>query len=346
MMRRVVRALSILTAVCAAPAAAQSPLTSAVTYQGELRFQGQGVAGPVDLRFRLYDSLSAGQQVGAAIDRPGVSLVQGRFTQNLDFGPAAFGGSARWLEIDVRSPAGAGTYVTLSPRQEMTAVPSAWFSARPWVTNGTSVSYTGGFVGIGTTSPLAPLDVRSGTSSFVRVDAVHGDIQANGGLDSAFGIYNVGASTGRTEIIGQNTVRLAVLNTGNVGIGTSTPAARLDVRGDIRLGPTGQYRALGGEENLRMVRGIISPNPNNTGPVQIVAGSGFTVAQEGAGRIRVTFATPFAGVPAVTGAAYQITGCPPWVLASEISANSVLMGVQCESGQANWPFSFIAVGPR
>jgi hypothetical protein len=27
---------------------------------------------------------------------------------------------------------------------------------------------------------------------------------------------------------------------GNVGIGTGSPAARLDVRGDIRLGSTGQ----------------------------------------------------------------------------------------------------------
>jgi hypothetical protein len=277
-----------------------------------------------------------------------VSLTQGRFTQTLDFGAAAFGPDSRWLEIDVRSPAGAGAYVTLAPRQPMTAAPVAWFAARPWTTTGTNVSYTGGNVGIGTTAPLGPLDIRSGGFSFVRVDALNGDLHANGGADGFFGIYNDGTSTGRTEIIGQNIVRLAVLNTGNVGIGTNTPGARLDVRGDIRLGPTGQYRATSGEENLRIVRGIVDPNNNNTGPAGILAGSGFTVAQEGAGRILVTFAVPFAGIPAVSGSVQHNAGfSAAWITASDLTISQVRIEVMSETGNnANHPFSFIAVGPR
>jgi hypothetical protein len=66
--------------------------------------------------------------VGPAINRPGVALLLGRFTEELDFGATAFGPDARFLEIDVRNPAGAGTYVTLAPRQRVTPAPAAQFA--------------------------------------------------------------------------------------------------------------------------------------------------------------------------------------------------------------------------
>ena len=69
-----------------------------------------------------------GTQIGVTIDRPNVALAQGRFTQELDFGAAAFGPDARFLQIDVRSPAGSGSYVTLSPRQRVTTAPVAQFA--------------------------------------------------------------------------------------------------------------------------------------------------------------------------------------------------------------------------
>jgi len=34
------------------------------------------------------------------------------------------------------------------------------------------------------------------------------------------------------------------------------------------------------------------------------------------------------------------------VMASNITTTSVRIEVECESGAANWPFSFVAVGPR
>lgn len=121
---------SAATVCFGAPAYAQTPVGTSLTYQAELRASGQPAAGPVDLRFRLYDAVSLGTQIGVTIDRPNVALAQGRFTQDLDFGAGAFGPDARFLEIEVRSPAGAGAYVMLSPRQRVTPSPVAQFSVQ------------------------------------------------------------------------------------------------------------------------------------------------------------------------------------------------------------------------
>lgn len=198
---------------------AQTPVGTSITYQGELRASGQPAAGPADLRFGLHDADTAGTQVGPTIERLNVPLSDGRFTQTLDFGAAAFGPDARWLELEVRSPAGSGSWVLFTPRQRVTAAPVAQFAlsgnpgpagpagppgpqgstgpsgpagpqgdpgsqgpvgpmgpmgpsgpegpqgvqgpmgASPFTLNGTSAVYTQGSVGIGTTTPLAPLDV-------------------------------------------------------------------------------------------------------------------------------------------------------------------------------------------
>jgi len=42
-----------------------------------------------------------------------------------EFGATAFNGDARWLQIAVRSPAGSGTFMALSPRQAVAAAPYA-----------------------------------------------------------------------------------------------------------------------------------------------------------------------------------------------------------------------------
>jgi hypothetical protein len=102
--------------------------------------------------------------------------------------------------------------------------------------------------------------------------------------------------------------------------------------------------ATGGEENLRIVRGAVDLDLG-AGTFRIGAGSGFTFSHEGTRRFRITFTTPFAGRPVVTGSAQEIT-CPPWVIVNSITTSSVLIGVECESGPSNHPFCFIAVGPR
>jgi hypothetical protein len=113
------------------PASAQ-PLTTAFTYQGELRTSGSPATGVHDMRFRLYDAPTGGNQVGLAICLDNIPIAAGRFTAALDFGNQ-FTGQQRFLEIDVRADAGldctnSAGFTTLSPRQPITAAPHAAFA--------------------------------------------------------------------------------------------------------------------------------------------------------------------------------------------------------------------------
>jgi hypothetical protein len=112
---------------------AQTPLGSAFTYQGRLTDGAVPANGPYDLEVRLFSAASGGAAVGPTVVRDDVSVTDGLFTVGLDFGAAAFEGSARWLELAVRPGASTGAYTTLAPRQELTASPNALFaSAAPW----------------------------------------------------------------------------------------------------------------------------------------------------------------------------------------------------------------------
>lgn len=101
-----------------------APLSTAFTYQGQLIQNGSPVNGTCDLRFTLWDAASGGSQISWGWLLEAVEIVDGLFTARLDFG-GVHDGSARWLEVAVRCPAGSGDYATLDPRQELTAAPAA-----------------------------------------------------------------------------------------------------------------------------------------------------------------------------------------------------------------------------
>ena len=103
-------------------------LTTTFTYQGRLADGGSPANGPYDLRFILYDAESGGAQVGATVTKDDVPVANGLFTVDLDFGPNAFRGDARWMEIAVRPGTSTGTYTVLSPRQPVSPAPYALFA--------------------------------------------------------------------------------------------------------------------------------------------------------------------------------------------------------------------------
>ncbi len=105
-------------------AAGAAPLTTALTYQGQLRFNGALLSGSYDLQFCLFAAASGGGTLGCAAVQDNVSVSEGRFTVKLDFGDA-YDGEQKFVEIGVRDGASAGAFTLLTPRQELTAAPYA-----------------------------------------------------------------------------------------------------------------------------------------------------------------------------------------------------------------------------
>lgn len=112
---RLLLAAVMLVFVSAVAAQAQ---TSAFSYQGRLAENGVPSNANYTMKFRLFDALTAGNQVGSEITQS-VTVTGGIFTVSLDFGAAAFPASAnRWLEIQVAA-------TTLTPRQQLLGSPFA-----------------------------------------------------------------------------------------------------------------------------------------------------------------------------------------------------------------------------
>ncbi len=97
--------------------------TTEFTYQGSLKDGAAAANGNYDFEFALFDSLSAGTQIGSTLTRNAVAVANGTFAVKLDFG-SQFPGANRFLEIHVRT-AGAGTFTPLAPRQSVGSSPYA-----------------------------------------------------------------------------------------------------------------------------------------------------------------------------------------------------------------------------
>lgn len=88
-----------------------------ITYQGYLSFEGAPLDDICDVRATLWDAASGGSVIGSPIEQMNAAVNAGRFALELDFGPGAFDGADRWLELGVRHPTGSGDYATLAPRR-------------------------------------------------------------------------------------------------------------------------------------------------------------------------------------------------------------------------------------
>lgn len=109
----------------------QSPVSSTLTYQGQLKQNDRPVTDTCDFEFNLWNDPIASDPAnliaGPAIfsDADAIVVKNGLFTATLDFGLNLFGDEDRWLGILVRCPAGSVEWTTLSPRQRITPAPFA-----------------------------------------------------------------------------------------------------------------------------------------------------------------------------------------------------------------------------
>jgi hypothetical protein len=120
-LRRHLTRLSAFAWLLAALPLAASP----ITYQGRLVDGNVLANGPYEITFRLFDAATDGAPVGSRLLKNPVTVQNGLFTVELDFGDASFPGAPRWLELAARPAGSSDPAEVLSPRQAIHAVPYA-----------------------------------------------------------------------------------------------------------------------------------------------------------------------------------------------------------------------------
>ena len=236
-MKRILLVLSLITLAVSVYAA----VPNQITYTGSLRSYGQPVSGNKALTFNIYPTATGG--TAAWTSGPvTVKVSSGTFTYNLTPN-VDWRGMDFWLELIVGDK-------ILSPRTKLTAQAYALHSRTAEdieKSSGNSIHFSignstyavissGGFVGIGTTSPgqLLSVNGKIQVGNDNNTDTA-GSIRWNG---SNFQGYNgttwlpldVQSFTGGgwSENVSGNKVHLADLGR-NIGIGTSSPESTLHI---------------------------------------------------------------------------------------------------------------------
>ncbi len=223
-----------------------APMGTAFTYQGHLYDANYVANGLYDFTFKLYDAEVAGGKIGTDVYIADVDVIDAYFTVELDFNDVdAFNGDARWLEIGVRpgEQSDPCEYTVLNPRQEVTPTPYALYAKTAgsggvdsdWEVSGNDMySIPSGNVGIGTTSPGKKLDVAGGINAtdyyYLNDNVLVYNTPGTGDF-----LYGWDVAVQKHSMATNGVERLVIDSAGNVGIGTTTPSAKLDVLGTLEV---------------------------------------------------------------------------------------------------------------
>lgn len=229
--------------------------TAAFTYQGKLMFDGAPADGLYDFEILLFEASSGGSSIGDLQSLSGVSVSDGIFTVELDFGALIFDGNDRWLEIGVTTNGGASA-TTLSPRQRITATPYAIKAINAGTAN-TLSGYIPGDFALDTHSHAGG-DINAGTVGAAYIDSlIARDSELTWGnlagipADIADGDH-VGITSESDPEVGGNSANYVPKwdgsalvsgtiydNGSKIGIGTGgTALDKLEVAGDISMNST------------------------------------------------------------------------------------------------------------
>ncbi|MEA3309288.1 MAG: hypothetical protein U9Q70_07235 [Chloroflexota bacterium] len=244
----------------------QAALGTAFTYQGYLKDGSGPVNETCDFQFGLWDANSSGGQIGSTQTASSVDVDDGYFTvPNLDFGTSAFTGDARYLQIDVRCPAGSGSYTTLSGRVALNAAPYA-HSLRPGaviegnVSTGLKVETSAG----GTAAALlgyASSQTGQSNGVYGSTDSTDGGAGVVGRGEAvtgkAYGVAGVSFAPSGAGVYG------TAPTTGTVGIATSGAGPTWGVYG--KSDASGGYGVYGENTSGGTTYGVYGLNDSSSG---------------------------------------------------------------------------------
>jgi len=216
--------------------------SAAPVYWGSFKVGKPGISSSLEIlaqcdssHFTTQASLGANQ-----IDADGV------FVHGIAIIAEVFDATTRRIKVAYGDAAGA---------DEMLGIDSGGYTQ--WSLDSDGNAFFNGNVGIGTASPVSPLNVKGSTSyGSIKISPASDDGEASMGFmrdaagtdtNDAWAIGQNGwGTTGNTFVIGNENngaggnVRLAITKAGNVGIGDVAPGEKLDVTGNTNV--TGVYK--------------------------------------------------------------------------------------------------------
>ncbi len=95
--------------------------------RASLQQNGTNANGAFNFEFALFATNAGGASIAGPVTNNTVSVTNGLFTVNIDFGSAPFTGASNWVEISVETNGG-NSFTTLAPRVALTPAPTAIFA--------------------------------------------------------------------------------------------------------------------------------------------------------------------------------------------------------------------------